>query len=250
MPILEFLASNTVSMVTKFLIEKIVEFKKSKGKDTEIETLRNELETYKEKTKLAEKEFERFKDIAKELETKLGGGYISENAYVNWSLDAIKPNTSTFKIEVWTEKGDFQGVRDVVVVPKTNSYKIGDKINLCFRAEKDCYLTLINYGTSGKLTLLLPNALSQNNFIKAARIYAIPGQDYPFDYILSGPPGTERIKAIATTRRINLMSLTYKKGEVFASSSAAARDISVVAKKIESAIPEEWAEATCEFVVG
>jgi hypothetical protein len=169
---------------------------------------------------------------------------------VNWSLDTIKPKMSSFKIEVWTEKGDFrQGARDIAVVPKTESYRIGDKINLYFRTEKDCYLTLINYGTSGKMTMLLPNTLSQNNFIKRGRVYAIPGEDYPFDYILSGPPGTERIKAIGTTRKINLMDMEFDRDEIFKTSSAAARDISVVAKRIEGVAPEDWAEVVCEFKV-
>jgi hypothetical protein len=249
MPILEILTSSTAATVAKFLIEKVVEYKKSKGTDKEVEILKDQLETYREKTNLLEKELEQFKEIAGKLETKLGSSYISENAYVNWGLDTIKPKASAFKIEVWTEKGDFHGARDITVIPRTNTYKIGDKINLYFRAEKECYLTLINYGTSGKLTVLLPNALSQDNFIKRGRIYAIPGEDYPFDYILSGPPGTERLKAIATTRRISLMDVAYDEGEVFHTSSAAARDISVVAKNIQSAAPNEWAEALCEFEV-
>ncbi len=247
--VIELLATNTIATVTKFLLEQVAEYKKSKGKDKDIEILVNKLEVYREKTELMEKELAQFKEMAEKLETRLGSGYISENAYVNWSLDTIKPEKSVFKIEVWTEKGDFQGARDIAIVPKTKIYKTGDKINMFFRAEKDCYLTLINYGTSGKLTVLLPNSLSQDNFVKGGRIYVIPGQDYPFDYVLSGPPGTEKIKAIGTTRKINLMNLTYIKGEVFHTSSAAARDISVVAKNMEDATPNEWAEAVCEIEV-
>ncbi len=55
-----------------------------------------------------EKELAQFKEMAEKLKIRLGSGYISENAYVNWSLDTIKPKNSVFKIEVWTEKGDFQ----------------------------------------------------------------------------------------------------------------------------------------------
>lgn len=248
--ILELLASNTAAKLATYIIDKVVEYKKSKGSDKEVEILKNQLETYREKSELAEKELTQFRVIAEKLETKLGSKYISENAYVNWSLDAIKPEKSAFKIDIWTEKGDFrQGARDIAVIPKTKSYRIGDKINLYFRAEKDCYLTLLNYGTSGKMTVLLPNALSQDNLIKGGRTYAIPGETYPFDYILSGPSGTERIKAIGTTRKINLMDMKFDKDDVFKTSSAAARDISVVAKKIESAAPDEWAEAQCEFEV-
>lgn len=251
MPVLELLlASNTAASVAKFLIQKVVEYKKSTKTDKDVESLKNQLEAYKEKTQLAEKEIEQFKEIAQRLETRLGSEYVSENAYVNWSLDTIKPTASAFKIEIWTEKGEFhQGARDIAVVSKTRNYRIGDKINLYFRSEKDCYLTLLNYGTSGKLSVLLPNAISKDNHITGSKIYAIPGEDYSFDYILSGPPGTERIKAIGTTRKINLIDIKSNTGEVFKTSSAAARDISVVSKKIEDTTPEEWAEASCELEV-
>lgn len=247
--VIELLTTNTIATVTKFLLEQVAEYKKSKGKDKEIETLVNKLEVYREKTELMEKELAQFREMAEKLETRLGSGYISENAYVNWSLDTIKPEKSIFKIEVWTEKGDFQGTRDIAIVPKTKIYKTGDKINLYFRSEKDCYLTLINYGTSGKLTVLLPNSLSQDNFVKGGRIYAIPGESYPFDYRLSGPAGIEKIKAIATTSKINLVDLTYNKDEIFPTSHAATRDISVMAKKIENAVPNEWAAAEHEIKV-
>jgi hypothetical protein len=250
MPILEILTSSTAASVAKFLIEKVVEYKKNKGSDKETESLKSQLELYKEKTQFMEKELVQFREIAGKLENKLGSSYTSDNAFVNWNLDKMKPEAEAFEIKVWTEKGDFQkGARDISVVAKAKSYRIGDKINLYFRSEKDCYLTILNYGTSGNMTVLLPNSISRDNFTRGGRIYAIPGDEYPFDYILSGPAGTERIKAIGTTCKINLMDMKFNKDEVFKTSSAAARDISVVAKKIESAAPEEWAEAECEFEV-
>ncbi len=66
------------------------------------------------------------------------------------------------------------------------------KINIYFGSEKDCYLNLINYGTSGKLIVLLPNVLLRDNFIDGNRVYAIPGQDYYFDYILSETTSSEK----------------------------------------------------------
>jgi hypothetical protein len=148
---------------------------------------------------------------------------------VNWNLNNIKPTAEAFDIKVWTEKGDFQkGARDISIVPKARSYRIGDKINLYFRSEKDCYLTLLNYGTSGNMTVLLPNGISQDHFIKAGRTYAIPGEEYPFDYILSGPTGTEKIKAIGTNQKINLMDMKFNKDELFNKSSSVAKDIKII----------------------
>ena len=152
---------------------------------------------------------------------------------VNVLLDEIIQK-SAFKIDVWVEKGDCRDTNDVLRVQKPGkNYQIGDKINLYFRSEKDCYLFLLNYGTSGKLMVLFPNDLFEDNFIKGNTIYAIPlpREDYPFDYILSGPPGTEKIKAIAATHKFDLADLNFKKEE------------------IESTQMEEWAEAICEIKV-
>lgn len=248
--ILELITSGTATRLAGYLMDKVVEYSKNKGTDKEIESLKNQLDIYKEKAQFVEKELMQFKEIALKLENKLGNNYISENAFVNWNLEKIKPETKAFEIKIWTEKGNFQkGTRDISVIPKKGNYKIGDKINLYFQSERDCYLTLINYGTSGKMTILLPNAFSQKNFIKEGITYAIPGDDYPFDYVLSSPGGTEKIKAIGTTRYINLLEMKFNTDEVFKTSSSASRDISVVAKKVESAEPGEWAEALCEFEV-
>lgn len=250
MVILELLTTSTATRFAGYLMDKVVEYSKNKGTDKEIESLRNQLDNYKNKAQFVEKELMQFKEIASKLETKLGNNYISENAYVNWNFEKIKPGIKAFDIRIWTEKGDFQkGSRDISVIPRKGNYRIGDKINLYFRSEKDCYLTLINYGSSGKMTILLPNAFSQKNFIKEGITYAIPGDDYPFDYELSGPAGTEKIKAIGTTRYMNLLDMKFDKDEVFKTSSSASRDINVVARKIETSETGEWAEAVCEFEV-
>ncbi len=247
--IVELLASNTAAKLIPYIIDKVVEYKKSKGADKEVEVLKNQLENYKEKTQLAEKELVQFKEIAQKLETRLGSEYISNNSYLYWSFDTIKQETSAFNIKVWTEKGEYHGARDISVTSRNQSYKIGDKINLYFSSEKDCYLTLLNLGSSGKMTMLFPNAIFQDNFIKGGETYAIPGQDYPFNYILSGPSGTERIKAIGTLNRINLMDMKFNKDEIFKTSTSTSRDISVVAKSVEKLEPEDLAIAVCEFGV-
>ena len=98
---------------------------------------------------------------------------------------------------------------------------------------------------------MFPNYLFQNNFITANKIYAIPGEEYPFEYELSGPPGVEKIKAIATTSKRDLLDFEFSKAEFFHSveSGVAVKDISIVAKKMEAVPDDSWAEAACEFVV-
>ena len=114
---------------------------------------------------------------------------------------------------IWNPSGDISlqlrttpvtatasGSRDINVISsgKDVQYRIGDKIIVHFSASCDCYLTLLNIGTSGRLTILFPNALHKSNMIRANEFYEIPSKEYGFAYELQGPPGIEKLKAIAT----------------------------------------------------
>lgn len=248
-PIKEFIENNSTIM-GRFLNDKIMEYRKKRGENKEVEELRKRLETYENKAILLDNDLEEYEDLIAKLESKLGIESVSENAFVNWNLEKIKPKKSAFNIDVRVIEGDYQDVRDVMSRPKSEKiHHIGEKVNLYFKSEKDCYLTLLNYGTSGKLTVLFPNSLFKDNFIKANTIYAIPGRDYPFDYIINGPPGIERIKAIAVIEKVDLIKLVYRKNEIFSTSISASRDISVAAKKIETMEVQRWAEAMVEIRV-
>ena len=260
MPIVEGLIASTAPMVVKFLIDQIKNYGRSGKKTKDIEELKNALEPFKERFEVNEAELEKIKENAEKLSDKLteSGFEITDEMYQRWNsnyldekLKGIKQVKSTFKTELWTAKSkkEIKGARDIKILPK--KYRIGDKIVVYFRSDRDCYLTLFNIGTSGELTVLFPNYLFQNNFTRADRIYAIPGDEYPFEYELSGPPGVEKIKAIATTSKLNLLDFEFSKDEFFHSieRGVAARDISIVAKKMEEVSVDCWAEAICEFEV-
>ena len=260
MPIMEILVASTAPVVVKFLLDQVKNYRRWGKKTKEIEELKNALEPFKERLEINEAELKKIKENAEKLSEKLteNGFGITNKMYQKWTLNilheklgSMKPPKSTFKTELWTarEIREIKGVRDIKIIPK--KYRIGDKIVVYFRSDKDCYLTLFNIGTSGELTVLFPNYLFQNNFTRADRIYAIPGDEYPFEYELSGPPGVEKIKAIATTSKLNLLDFEFSKDEFFHSieRGVAARDISIVAKKMEEVSVDSWAEAICEFEV-
>lgn len=178
-----------------------------------------------------------------------------ENAPGSGPLAAQK-DAAEFSIQLSVEEasGTSARSRDIVVRPsgKKNEYQAGDKIVVEFEATRDCYLTLLNIGTSGKLTILFPNALYRENLIKAGTRYQIPGADYGFDYVLQGPAGVEKLKAIATLEKTELMETQFAAdGSFFLthSPSAAARDIAVVKSRISALPKDRWTEASCDFRV-
>lgn len=91
-----------------------------------------------------------------------------------------------FKISIWLNKS--------AVSP-------GETISVSFRSSMNCYLTLLDHGSSGKITVIYPNPLSgTNNFVRAGRVYTFPPPWAGFQFKINGPPGTESILAYATLR--------------------------------------------------
>jgi len=139
-----------------------------------------------------------------------------------------------FRLKLWTNK---------------SSYAVGDKVTFSVEAERDCYLTLIDIGTSGNLTVLFPNAYDRNNRIQAGRRYEIPGASYGFDIHVAGPPGIERVKAIATTQPFTLfenMDLSQGFFGLTRDSAETAQDFKLSAKQVA---PTQWTDAAFEILV-
>nr|AAU82848.1 hypothetical protein GZ1D1_35 [uncultured archaeon GZfos1D1] len=261
MPIVEVLVTSTAPVVVKFILDQVKNYRRRGKKTKEMEELTDALEPFNERLEVNEAELKEIKENSEKIIKILtdNGFQITDEMYQKWTLNfldeklsGIKQAKSTFRTELWTAERteEIKGGRDIKVLPR--KYGIGDRIVVYFRSDRNCYLTLFNIGTSGKLTILFPNYLFQNNFTRSDRIYAIPGDEYPFEYELSGPPGVEKIKAIATTSKLNLMDFEFSKEEFFHSveSGVAARDISIVVKKMGEVPVDSWAEAICEFEVG
>jgi len=139
-----------------------------------------------------------------------------------------------FRVKLWTDK---------------STYTVGEKIVFFFEAERDCYVTLIDIGTSGKLTVLFPNHWETNNFVAKGRRVAIPEPEYGFDIDVSGPTGTERVKALVTTHPFTLFeNMTFDNGFFGLSrdEEGRTRDFTLSPKPIA---PNQWTDAAIEVLI-
>jgi hypothetical protein len=186
------------------------------------------------------------------------GDAATANTVLGDKMKTIENKADAFSIRVWTDPAGTApppvpvGARDIKIAPKRPDYRIGDKVVVRFRSSRDCRLTLLNVGTSGKLTILFPNALHRDNFIEANRDYEIPGPDYGFEYELQGPPGIEKLKAVATLEKVALLESHFDADGGFfrtVAPAAGARDIAIVQKKVASLPAAQWAESSAEFRV-
>ena len=174
-------------------------------------------------------------------------------------LAMIRNRKPGFRARVWLPlPGERPGTRDIETVPADGKgvFRSGDSVQLCFQSERRCHLTLLDVGTSGKITIIFPNQFHEDSVLEAGKAYTIPGPSYGFDWIIRPPEGIETVKAIFTLDPAPLVRGRRKLGSPFSSVSEGlrTRDIEVVAaemaEKARKIPPDRWAEGSCEFVVG
>ena len=128
--------------------------------------------------------------------------------------------------------------------------KIGETVKVSFQANRDGYVTLVNVGTSGKITILYPNAYTPNHAVKAGQTYSVPGADDPYELTLGGPEGVELVYALFTTGPTRFVEENLTKDSAFApvneKAEAITRDINLTVKKIPL---KEQATAVLEIEV-
>lgn len=131
-----------------------------------------------------------------------------ENAYALKFLAGLDNPTPPFAVSVWAKRGK----GDQEEPQKLVQARVGELLTFSFQADRDCYLTLIDLGTSGKITVLFPNQYQPNGFIKAGQVYQTGTRGIlPFQIRASGPAGRELVKVIATVDSLALPSLKLGK---------------------------------------
>jgi hypothetical protein len=93
---------------------------------------------------------------------------------------------------------------------KKETLFLGDRIKVEVSANSECYLTLLNLGAGGNLAVLLPNKWWPKVQLAPNQAVQIPppvGSEFAFR--LTGPVGTERLKAVVTKKPILLHVRNY-----------------------------------------
>jgi len=136
-----------------------------------------------------------------------------------------------FNIDIWTNKKE---------------YEVGDTLTIYVKSHRDCYLNLLDIGTSGKLTILFPNSFYSNNFIRGGRTYSIPGDFGRFNIDVVEPEGVERIKAIATLEPFTLVAGKITQG-FYSIEKDNIRGVGGIKQSIESLSSVSWAQDNTEI---
>ncbi|MFP3947216.1 MAG: DUF4384 domain-containing protein [Longimicrobiales bacterium] len=109
---------------------------------------------------------------------------------------------------------DFQ--LDVAVADGRRTLGLGETVSFRARSGTDGYLTLVDLGTDGRVTVLYPNRYEPENRIAAGETYTFPSPEMGFEIQAQPPSGRGTVQAFLTTRPLDLASVTAG-GDDFAS---------------------------------
>jgi hypothetical protein len=88
--------------------------------------------------------------------------------------------------------------------PERAVYKIGETVRVAVSVRRDCHLTLVGVGTSGKAVGLFPNQFQPDGFLRAGQTVIVPSLRAPYEMRAQGPAGVEGL--LATCRGGGAMS--------------------------------------------
>jgi hypothetical protein len=146
----------------------------------------------------------------------------------------LKQDKPSFNIDIWTDK---------------KRYRAGEVIRFFFRTDRDCYLTLIDYETSGAIKVLFPNLFHQSNYIKEGRTYSIFDPESEVKLTVEPPTGIEKVKAIATTEPLSFFDLDFAKNCFASVERGNHRDMRSMSMALDSLPEYTWTENICTISI-
>lgn len=158
-----------------------------------------------------------------------GGGVAQPVSSVPTSTTAA-PGADRLQVKIWTDKG---------------AYRIGETVRFGLRVSRDAYVTLVNIGTSGDVTIIYPNRFHPSHFVRGGQDVLVPPADANFTLTVHGPPGLEQIRAIATEEPVQLHAGDFGgQTAMFRSlDRVQTRNLVVgISKEREKVAPGKWAE--------
>lgn len=91
-----------------------------------------------------------------------------------------------------------------------NSFGLGDLVEFHVTSERAGYLTIVDLGTDGTITVLFPNALDADNRLEPGQAFVLPTPAMRMEFRATPPAGRGIVRAFLTDRPLDL---TIREGE-------------------------------------
>lgn len=182
-------------------------------------------------------------------------GAINKTEIINEGWDEKDRNIYRVKLKalvqpVHPEKGE--GISINLSLSKAALVE-GDEVKLFYQSNKDCYVYIFSVASDGSVTLLLPNSMSKDNFIKSDSAYEFPPVESRvklnamFLTEVKGKIAEEKIKIIATIKKQELVPLGFQEGIFKVYDAKSTGMINDLVKRLNQLDPIDWAEATAVY---
>ncbi len=92
------------------------------------------------------------------------------------------------------------------------SYKIGESLTVYFEVKKPLHVQILDVTPDGEITTLFPNPEQKDTLCQPGTVYQAPSPSASFTFEVTGPPGIDRLKALASTSPIAMSTETQSRG--------------------------------------
>lgn len=119
-------------------------------------------------------------------------------------------------------------------------YREGDNLSIKVASEQDAYVYVFYQPSEGKTYQIFPNRHQPNNHVKARQAVKIPGDEDFFRWVVAAPFGEEKLKVVATRKKVASLSSPELTRDRFNPVDAGA--LKGMELELGEEPPAEWAE--------
>lgn len=194
--------------------------------------------------------------LAEEMTFARVRGTIDKVRIVNEERDATDPNLYRVKLRalvrpIYPEEGKALGVK---LSLSRSTLKEGDDIRIYYQVDSDCYVYIFSIAADNSVTLLFPNSMMQDNFLKAdsGRVFPPKGGSMCLRAMclpgLQDKVSREKVKIIAT-RRKEMILHGFQEGMFKVYDAKSTGLVGDLARRLNRIDPADWGEALAVYSV-
>jgi Domain of unknown function (DUF4384) len=135
----------------------------------------------------------------------LGGGVAAAETPEDLARD-LRPSQRPL-FELGGTKKESGVALDAWIDNPEHVYSVGQRLKVFVRPKETSYITVLNVGSSGRVAVIFPNHYQRNVRVRAGETVRIPAEGANWHIDVSGPPGVEVIKIIASREPLRLREL-------------------------------------------
>ncbi len=135
-----------------------------------------------------------------------------------------------------------------------NTFRSGEEIRIHYQVDSDCYIYIFSIAADNSVTLLFPNSLLPDNFVRAniGQVFPPKGAAIKLQAIslprFADRPSQERIKVIAT-RVPEIILHGFQEGIFRVYDAASTGLVGDLARKLSQIDPADWGEAVRLYTI-